>query len=81
MNDIHSILKLVEKGHWATLLNERALLGWKNLVAIPVEGRELQRRAYVIWQKGIYRKKAADLFTEELWKGMQEDGIQPGIHR
>ncbi|NLR60260.1 LysR family transcriptional regulator [Chitinophaga polysaccharea] len=72
MNDVHSILSLVEKGHWATLLNERALLGWKNLVAIPIEGRELQRRAYIIWQKGTYRKKAADLFMQELLKALPD---------
>ncbi len=74
MNDVHSILSLVEKGHWATLLNERALLGWKNLVAIPIEGKELQRRAYIIWQKGTYHKKAADLFIKELLKQLPQGG-------
>ncbi|SEW50117.1 LysR substrate-binding domain-containing protein [Chitinophaga arvensicola] len=86
MNDVHSILLLVEKGHWATLLNERALRGWKNLVAITLEGKELQRRAYIIWQRGTYRKKAADLFIQELLKQLP-DGTQqqhkppPGDHR
>ncbi|MBO9730911.1 MAG: LysR family transcriptional regulator [Chitinophaga sp.] len=74
MNDVHSILSLVEKGHWATLLNERAVMGWKNLVAIPIEGRELQRQAYIVWQKGTYRKKAADLFIQELLKALPPDG-------
>ncbi|PSL43813.1 LysR family cyn operon transcriptional activator [Chitinophaga niastensis] len=72
LNDVHSILSLVEKGHWGALLNERALIGWKNLVAIPIEGRELLRRAYIIWQKGTYRKKAADLFANELVKIIQD---------
>jgi LysR family cyn operon transcriptional activator len=66
INDVHAILQLVEKGPWATILNERALKGWKQLVGIPIEGKELQRRAYIIWQKEVYRKKAALLFTEEL---------------
>lgn len=72
MNDVHSILALVEKGHWATLLNERALLGWKNLVAITLEGKELRRWAHIIWQKGTYHKKAADLFIQELVKQLDK---------
>ncbi|WP_143306639.1 LysR substrate-binding domain-containing protein [Chitinophaga vietnamensis] len=66
LNDVHSLLSLIEKGHWATLLNERALTGWRNIVAIPVEGREWLRRSYILWQKGTYRKKAAALFVKEL---------------
>ncbi|HVI44966.1 MAG TPA: LysR substrate-binding domain-containing protein [Chitinophaga sp.] len=66
LNDVHALLSLVEQGHWPTLLNEQALTGWKNLVAVPIEDRELLRYAYVLWQKGTYRKKAADLFVESL---------------
>jgi LysR family cyn operon transcriptional activator len=68
MNDVHSILSLVEKGHWATLLNERAVEGWKNIVAIPVKGQEWVRRSYVITQKGTHPKKSAVRFMEELLK-------------
>ncbi|MDQ0109470.1 LysR family cyn operon transcriptional activator [Chitinophaga terrae (ex Kim and Jung 2007)] len=73
VNDVHAILKLVEKGPWATILNERVLQGWKRLVGIPIEGRELQRRAYLIWQRDVYRKKAAVLFTEELLKEVKAE--------
>lgn len=68
LNDVHALLSLLENGHWATLLNERALIGWKNLVAVPIAGKALLRKAYVMWQKGTYRKKAADLFVRELLK-------------
>ncbi|MCW3465352.1 LysR substrate-binding domain-containing protein [Chitinophaga nivalis] len=71
LNDVHSLLSLVEKGQWVTLLNEQALTGWKNLVAIPIEGRELLRHAAVLWQKDTYRKKAADLFEQELLKNIR----------
>ncbi|CAL1518027.1 LysR substrate-binding domain-containing protein [Chitinophaga sp. MM2321] len=70
LNDVHALLSMLENGHWTTLLNERALIGWKNLVAIPIEGKELLRRAYIFWQKGTYRKKATDLFVQELLKGV-----------
>ncbi|WP_160710946.1 LysR substrate-binding domain-containing protein [Chitinophaga solisilvae] len=68
LNDVHALLSLLESGRWATLINERALIGWKNLVSVPIEGRELIRRAMVLWQKGTYRKKAADLFIQDLLK-------------
>lgn len=68
MNDVHSLLSLVEKGHWATLLNERAVAGWKNIVAIPVKGKEWERRSYIITQKGTHPKKSAVRFIEELLK-------------
>lgn len=68
VNDVHSLLSLVEKGNWATLLNEKALIGWDKLTGIPIEGRSLLRRSYMLWQKGAYRKKAASLFAKELMK-------------
>ncbi len=68
MNDVHSILSLVEKGHWATLLNERAVTGWKHIRAIPVKGQEWVRRSYIIRQKGTHPKKSAARFVEELQK-------------
>ncbi|MFB6456122.1 LysR family transcriptional regulator [Chitinophaga sp. Hz27] len=68
MNDVHSLLSLVEKGHWATLLNERAVTGWKNIVVIPLEGQDWVRKSYVITLKGIRLKKSAARFIQELEK-------------
>ncbi|MGN7824526.1 LysR substrate-binding domain-containing protein [Chitinophaga sp. 22536] len=72
LNDVHALLSMLEGGHWVTLLNERALNGWKNLVAVPIAGKALLRKAYVLWQKGTYRKKAADLFVKELLKSIEK---------
>jgi LysR family transcriptional regulator, cyn operon transcriptional activator len=66
MNDVHSILSLVQSGQWATILNEKALFGWNDVHAVPIEGKQIRRRSYILWQKGVYRKKAAVLFTKEL---------------
>lgn len=66
MNDVHSILSMVQNGHWATILNEKALFGWEGIRAVPIEGKQIRRRSYILWQKGVYRKKAAVLFTQQL---------------
>jgi LysR family cyn operon transcriptional activator len=68
INDVHSLLTMVEAGKWVTILNERALVGWKNLVAVPIAGKELYMDSFILWQKGAYRKKAATLFINELMK-------------
>jgi LysR family cyn operon transcriptional activator len=70
LNDVHSLLSLVEEGNWATILNEKALIGWKTLVSIPITGRELKRQSFILWQKGAYRKKSAIQFIDELMKAM-----------
>lgn len=72
MNDVHSLLTMVEMGHWITILNEKALWGWKNLVAIPITGKELAMPSFILWPKGAYRKKAANLFVNELKGGISK---------
>nr|WP_121270685.1 LysR substrate-binding domain-containing protein [Pedobacter schmidteae] len=71
LNNIHSLLSLVDDGSWATILNEKALITWENLVAIPISGKEYYKQAYILWQKGGYRKKSATLFVDELIKTLQ----------
>ncbi|WP_295770413.1 LysR substrate-binding domain-containing protein [uncultured Mucilaginibacter sp.] len=71
MNDVHSILSLVQNGNWATILNEKALLGWSNIKAVNIDIKEVKRQSYILWQKGVYRKKAAKLFADELLLAMQ----------
>lgn len=70
MNDTHSLLSLVDTGNWVTIINEKAITGWDNLVAIPIVGKELYKQAFILWQKGVFRKKSATLFIEELLKIM-----------
>lgn len=68
MNDVHSLLSMVESGNWATIINEKAIGTWDTLTAIPISGKELYKQAFILWQKGVYRKKSAMLFMEELMK-------------
>lgn len=68
MNDVHSLLSMVDEGNWATIINEKAIITWENLIAIPISGKEYYKQAFILWQKGIYRKKSATLFVDELIK-------------
>jgi LysR family cyn operon transcriptional activator len=70
LNDMHSLLSLIQNGHWATVLNEKALIGWDKVVAVPITTKGIKRQSYILWQKGVYRKKAAILFIEQLVKVM-----------
>ena len=66
MNDVHSLLSMVEAANWATIINEKAISTWETLTAVPITGKELFKQAFILWQKGVYRKKSAVLFMEEL---------------
>lgn len=68
MNDVHSLLAMVETGNWVTVINEKAITQWDTLVAVPISGKELYKQASILWQQGVYRKKSAVLFMEELMK-------------
>lgn len=70
MNDTHSLLSLVDTGNWPTIINEKAISTWENLVAIPITGKELHKQACLIRQQGAFKKKSATLFIEELLKTM-----------
>jgi len=73
LNDVHTLLSLVQDGDWATVLNEKTIIGWDRLVAIPIAGQEVKKQSYILWQKGVYRKKAAILFTEQLMTVMNNE--------
>lgn len=68
MNDMHSLLSLVQNSDEISIINEKALIGWEKLTAIPISGRKLTRQSYIIWHKGAYRNKAAVIFADELLK-------------
>jgi LysR family cyn operon transcriptional activator len=71
MNDVHSLLSMVDEGNWATIINEKAIITWEDLVAVPISGKEYYKQAFILWQKGVYRKKSATLFVNELIKTLQ----------
>lgn len=68
LNDMHSLLSLIQNSDQVSIINEKALIGWDKLAAIPIIGRKLSRQSYIIWHKGAYRNKAAVIFAEELLK-------------
>jgi LysR family transcriptional regulator, cyn operon transcriptional activator len=68
LNDMHSLLSLVQNSEEISIINEKALIGWDKLAAIPISGHKLTRQSYIIWHKGAYRNKAAVIFAEELSK-------------
>ncbi|GAA4310652.1 transcriptional regulator CynR [Mucilaginibacter gynuensis] len=74
LNDVHSLLSLIQDGPWATILNEKALIGWDKVAAVPIVAKGLKRQSHILWQKGVYRKKAAVLFIEELLAVMSSSG-------
>ena len=71
LTDVHSLLTLVKKENWATILNEKAVIGWDGLVVVPIAGKGLSNRSFIVWQKGVYRKKAAELFVKRIVKLIQ----------
>ena len=48
MNDVHSLLSMVESGSWATIINEKAISTWDSLVAVPISGKELYKQAFIL---------------------------------
>lgn len=68
LNDVRSMLALVEAGNWATILTEQSLLkDWPHLKAIPLkdEGGFVQH-AFILWRREIYQKKSAQVLVDEL---------------
>ncbi|MBB6500094.1 LysR substrate-binding domain-containing protein [Pedobacter cryoconitis] len=68
MNDVHSLLSMVESGKWVTIINEKAISTWDDLIAVPIADKTLYKQAFLLWQKGVYRKRSAILFMEEFMK-------------
>lgn len=70
LNAIHALFRLVEGGHWATVVTEKALKGWDNLKAIQITGVATKRDSFMLTIGGAYQKKAVKLFVEEFRKSM-----------
>ncbi|MNH28236.1 hypothetical protein D3C79_883900 [compost metagenome] len=63
---MHALLSLLKNSDMVGVINEKALGGWDELSAVPIANKSLTRQSFIIWQKDVYRKKAALLFAEEL---------------
>jgi len=64
LNAIHALLRIVENSDWATIVTEKALIGWDGIQAIELTGVKTERKSYIITIKSEYQKKAIGLFTE-----------------
>ena len=69
INDVQTIINLIRKGNWGTILTKAAIKDEPDLKAIPILSAEiLTSKAYLFWPKGSYRKKSAMAFAEFVQK-------------
>lgn len=71
LNDINTLLQLVETGNWCTIMTVAAVKGKKSLKTIPIKGLNIISQASITWPKDSYRKKAALVFTDMIKKQMK----------
>lgn len=71
LNDINTLLQLVETGNWCTIMTIAAVKGRQSLKTIPIKGLNIISQASITWPKDSYRKKAALIFTEMIRKQMK----------
>lgn len=65
LNVIHSLLQIVENSDWVTVVNEKALKGWENIIAIDFEGVQTERDSFILTVDNAYQKNATSLFIKE----------------
>jgi len=71
LNDINTLLQLVETGKWCTIMTVAAVKERKSLITIPIRGLNIISQASITWPKDSYRKKSVLIFTEMIQKKMQ----------
>ena len=72
INDVQTIINLIRKGNWGTILTKAAIKDEPDLKAIPILSAEiLTSLAYLFWPKGSYRKKSAIEFAEFVQKAVR----------
>jgi LysR family transcriptional regulator, cyn operon transcriptional activator len=64
LNDIPILLELVATGKWCTIMTVAAAQQKKQLKTIPIKGLHIKSKASITWPKDVYKKKAAQIFTE-----------------
>lgn len=65
INDIPTLFEIVKTGHWHTLLSD-TIVNDPDVVAIPIEGKNMRRTIMIISLKEAYEKKAVTKFFEML---------------
>lgn len=68
INDIHSLLELVNTKKWSTILMDTSLFHFSELTAIPIDSKNISREATIIFPSGIYRKASLVLFYDLIKK-------------
>lgn len=68
INDIHSLLELVNTKKWSTILMDTSLFHFSELIAIPIDSKNISREATIIFPSGIYRKASLVLFYDLIKK-------------
>ena len=69
---VQTIINLIRKGNWGTILTKAAIKDEPDLKAIPILSAEiLTSQAYLFWPKGSYRKKSAIEFAEFVQKAVR----------
>lgn len=68
LNDINTLLQLVETGNWCTIMTVAAVKARKHLKTIPIKGLNIVSQASITWPKDSYRKKSVLIFTEMIQK-------------
>ncbi len=72
INDVQTIINLIRKGNWGTILTKAAIKDEPDLKAIPILSAEiLTSQAYLFWPKGSYRKKSAIEFADFVQKAVR----------
>ncbi|MDA6068254.1 LysR substrate-binding domain-containing protein [Flavobacterium sp. AC] len=66
INDIPTLLELVKSGKWYTILTQTTIKNEKEIVCIPIEGKNMTRTAMLISIKEVYEKKAVKVFLDIL---------------
>jgi len=74
VNDIHTLLQLVQTGSWVTVLMSSTIRHHADLKSITITGADMHRRATITWLKDSYRKKSASLLAELLVGHAREFG-------
>ena len=66
VNDINTLLQLVNSGRWATILMGSSIFNHPDLKAIKITGEGMTRLATITWPTNSYRKKSARLLLQIL---------------
>ena len=67
INDIPTLFEIVKTGHWHTILSDTSVND-PDVVAIPIEGKNMRRTIMIISLREAYEKKAVKKFYEMLTK-------------